>query len=54
MLGISIGLNAVSVHGTCTVVFVAVEPSILPWVSWSTTIAGLTCRHLRWVPPDKL
>lgn len=51
MLGISIGLNAVSSHGTCTAVFVAVATvagfacgsirtlSKVSWVAW----AGLAC-----------
>ncbi|KAH6877081.1 transmembrane amino acid transporter protein-domain-containing protein [Thelonectria olida] len=51
MLGISIGLNAVSTHGACTAVFVAVAAIFtfmfssirtfgrISWVAW----AGLTC-----------
>lgn len=51
MLGISIGLNAVSSHGTCTAVFVAVAAIIafslgsiqtlgrITWIAW----IGLAC-----------
>jgi hypothetical protein len=51
MLGVSIGLNAVSTHGTCTAVFVAVAAVIglafasvrtlgrMSWLAW----VGTTC-----------
>lgn len=51
MLGISIGLNAVSTHGTCTAVFVAVAAIVgflfgsiqtlgrISWLAW----IGLIC-----------
>lgn len=47
MLGVSIGLNAVSLHGTCTAVFVAVAALLafglasirtlgkLSWLAWA-------------------
>jgi amino acid permease len=53
MLGVSIGLNAVSTHGTCTAVFVAVAAAIglafasvrtlgrMSWLAWVGTICVL-------------
>lgn len=53
MLGVSIGLNAVSAHGTCTAVFVAVAAAIglifasirtlgrVSWLAWVGTICVL-------------
>jgi hypothetical protein len=53
MLGVSIGLNAVSTHGTCTAVFVAIAAAIglafasvrtlgrMSWLAWIGTICVL-------------
>lgn len=54
ILGISIGLNAVSVHGTCTAVFVAVAAILgfllssiqtlgrITWLAWIGVICIIT------------
>jgi len=47
MLGISIGLNAVSVHGACTAVFVAVA-CIIGWALGSIQTLGKVA-WLAWV-----
>lgn len=59
MLGLSIGLNAVSMHGTCTAVFVAVAAILgfafgsiqtlgrISWLAW----VGLTCILTSSTPP---
>jgi hypothetical protein len=61
MLGISIGLNSLSVHGTCTAVFVAVAAiagfclaSIqtlgkLGWLAWLGLFGILSSST--WLPP---
>lgn len=59
MLGVSIGLNAVSSHGTCTAVFVAVAAAIglifasvrtlgrISWLAWVGTICVLVSGTFR-------
>lgn len=42
MLGISIGLNAISDHGTCTAVFVAVAAGVALCLSTVQTLGRLT------------
>lgn len=58
MLGVSISLNAVSAHGTCTAVFLAVAAVIgfllssirtlgrITWIAWVGLIAILTSGEL--------
>lgn len=62
MLGISIGLNAVSSHGACTAVFVAVAAIIgfclssiqtlskISWLAWVGLICILTASKLSLIP----
>ena len=57
MLGISIALNAISMHGTCTAVFVAVAAILvfgissiqtlekLSWISWAGVISITVSRE---------
>ena len=59
MLGVSIGLNAVSTHGTCTAVFVAVAAAIglafasvrtlgrMSWLAWIGTVCVLVSSKSR-------
>jgi hypothetical protein len=57
MLGISIALNAISMHGTCTAVFVAIAALLvfaissiqtlekLSWISWAGVISITVSRE---------